>query len=1537
MFLMLIEKTVYRFLTILFPLLFLLPVLKGQSPPRISRIGVADGLSDQSVNCIFQDSRGFLWVGTANGLNRYDGYSFTIYEYNPTDTNSLSSNWIRAIEESRDGYLWIGTENGLNRYDPDTESFRRFYHEPKNNGSPGNSHVYTIFEDSKGRLWTGTREGGLGRYDSSTEKFENIQLGNIKEVQCILEDEKGALWIGTWRDGLLRYQPDDNTLRTYQHSPSGPASLSQNSIRTIFQDSRGRLWIGTYNRGLSLLEDAETGRFRHYQPTSSGLAHESAWAISEASNGKLWVGTYGGGLHLFDPQKEQFTRYQHRSDDPYSLSNDAVRTLFKDREGLLWIGTNSGLNRLSPHAGQFRNFQYEINGSNSLSDNAVWAIHHNGKGQLWIGTFNGLLNLLNLESNTFQYFPYDSGPDGPHNSPVYAISGSRDGSLWVGTFGDGLHRLAPDGKALAHYRNMPGQERSGLSSGLSSNEVLSVLETSDGTLWAGTYNGLHRLMPKKNQFRILTHIPGDSSSLSNNIIWALAEGEKGTLWLGTNGGLNRLDTRTERSRAYLHHPQDTGSLAYNAVRSIYKDSRGRLWVGTRGGLSRFVPESESFVNYHTKDGLPSNIIYGILEDGLGRLWLSTTKGISCFDPEEESFRNYDERDGLQGFSFNVGAYDKNPVTNELYFGGENGMSAFHPDSVGTVTAAPPIAITSIRYYRSGEETQALKAHLPDGKEELRFSYHDHIITFEFAALSFDNPSRNRYAYRLKGFNSSWVQLGTERKTTFTNLSPGEYVLEVKGANSDGVWNEEGSSLAFTVLPPWWRTPWALGIYFLSAAGLLWLIYRWRTQKQRHRIAWQQKELEREREVSERLRQVDKIKDQFLANTSHELRTPLQGIIGLSEALLGRARRQEERESLSMIISSGKRLNSLINDILDFSKLKNYGLELQSKPVGLHALADVVLRNNAPLASAKGLKLINHIPHDFPAVKGDEGRLQQILFNLVGNAIKFTSEGQVLVSARVIQPSPAQPEGMAEVMVEDTGIGFSEDKKEVIFQDFEQGDGSIAREFSGTGLGLSISRRLTELHGGKMWAESVPGKGSSFYFTLPLSEEKAPLKPPPDQQGGIARSTIPSQRTIEPKPVVADGGRKIHILVADDEPINQQVLKSHLSPKYYKLTQALNGEEAIQILESGQHFDLVLLDVMMPRMSGYEVCQRIRQKYLPSELPIIMVTAKNQVEDLVQGLGLGANDYLSKPFSKEEFLARIKTHIDLHRIFDVAGRFIPNEFIRSLGRSRITEVELGDFAERKVTVFFSDIRDYTTMAESMTPEENYRFVNAFNGRMGPIIKENHGFVNQYLGDAIMAIFPINPADALQAAIGMHLSLREYNKMRSPRGRAPVRVGMGLHTGSLIMGIIGDEQRMDAATISDTVNTASRIENLTKHYGTSILFSEDSLSGIEDRERFHYRYLGRVLVKGKKEPTGIYECFDGDSPEQFDNKMKTLDHFQAGLHHFLEKELQESMRAFEAVLHENPDDLTAQRFLNKVALLISSGIPEGWTGVELMESK
>ncbi|HEY9811721.1 MAG TPA: response regulator [Halomicronema sp.] len=706
-----------------------------------------------------------------------------------------------------------------------------------------------------------------------------------------------------------------------------------------------------------------------------------------------------------------------------------------------------------------------------------------------------------------------------------------------------------------------------------------------------------------------------------------------------------------------------------------------------------------------------------------------------------------------------------------------------------------------------------------------------------------------------------------------------------------------------------------------------------------------------------LQRMDKLKDEFLANTSHELRTPLNGIIGIAESMIDGATgtlSPPQITNLSLIVSSGHRLTQLVNDILDFSKLKHKNIDLQLKPVGVREITEIILTLSRHLISNKPLKLINNIPANLPPANADENRLQQILYNLIGNALKFTETGIIEISAKVLTEEEEKLRGETSsnqylaISVKDTGIGISPDKFETIFESFEQADGSTSRIYGGTGLGLAITKQLVELHGGEISVKSELGKGSTFTFTLPmyigdnnLSEKIAAISDTTENftisdnseklplENNNYNEVITQTNLINNSPsFISKYQNKFKILIVDDEPINLQVLLNYLSLQNYEIVQATNGIDALDVLENEFKPDLIILDVMMPRMTGYEVCKKIREKFQANELPVVLLTAKNQTNDLIEGLEAGANDYLTKPISKNELLARIKTHLHLAKLTLSYGRFVPHEFLKFLQRESIIDVSLGDQIQKEMTILFSDIRSFTSLSEHMTPKENFDFINAYLNRVCPVIRTHQGFIDKYIGDGIMALFPHSPEDAIKAAIAMQKQVTIYNQSRSKKGYQPINIGIGLHTGTLMLGTIGETQRMETTVISDAVNLASRLEGLTKTYGAGIIISEPTVQTINSSIKDQSRFLGRVKVKGKKEPVSVFEIYGGDSPQMIELKTQTRKNFEQGLELYYSQNFPESHQQFQKVLTINQKDIAAEFYLKNCEKIINRGIPEDW---------
>lgn len=678
----------------------------------------------------------------------------------------------------------------------------------------------------------------------------------------------------------------------------------------------------------------------------------------------------------------------------------------------------------------------------------------------------------------------------------------------------------------------------------------------------------------------------------------------------------------------------------------------------------------------------------------------------------------------------------------------------------------------------------------------------------------------------------------------------------------------------------------------------------------------------QQEAAESLRRMDRLKDEFLANTSHELRTPLQGIIGLAESMLdGAAGRLSDAASrnLAMIVSSGQRLATLVNDILDFSKMKNHELVLRKQPVDLRVAVDVVMSLMTPLAAAKSLQLVNEVDPSIPPVFADEDRLQQVLHNLIGNAVKFTDSGTVRVRA-------IDEHGRVRVQVIDTGPGIAPEHHQRIFESFEQVEDSATREHGGTGLGLAVSRKLVQLHGSDIELESRPGAGSTFSFVLEAAAAgQAQPSPPVLKEGAEAAprpaALLAAAGSPAARPASAQQGEdasaagaqeRIRILVVDDEPVNQLVMQNHLTLENFDVLMAESGVRALELLASGEKVDLILLDVMMPKLSGFEVCREIRRTHLPTQLPVVMVTARNQTQDLKAGLQVGANDYITKPVAKGELLARIRTHLNLLRINTAYSCYVPHEFLRYLSRESITDVQLGDNVELEAAVLVSDIRDFTTLSEGMTPDENFRFVNEYLAVAGPPIRRHGGFVDRYSGDGVLAVFPGGAADALSAARETMAGLRAFNGGRMARGEAPVRIGIGLHHGRLRLGIVGEVQRRQGDIFADAVNVASRIEGLTKSFGSAVIVSEAFLANLADADRAlpQRRPLGGVQVKGRREAVVLHEVFEFDAPDLVAHKQATRDAFAAAQQHFDAQRYAEAATVLEAVLGAHAGDAAAR---------------------------
>jgi signal transduction histidine kinase/streptogramin lyase len=818
---------------------------------RFEHLNTQDGLSQNAAQAIFQDSRGFLWIGTQDGLNRYDGYSFTVFKHDPEDPGSISHDNILSIAEDQAGFLWIGTwGGGVNRFDPRTRSFKSYRNRPDDPASLSDDTVISILRDSNGALWVGTLNG-LNRYNPLSDGFD--RFAHLPEdpaslsssvISVIFEDSRLRLWIGTGAlgrpgAGLNRFNPDTGKVTRFQHKDTDPTSLVSNNISAIYEAPDGNFWIGTggYDlpgAGLDLF-NPHTGTAFHYshdEEIEDTLSGDNIAALWGDDGGALWIATRSAGLNRMDFMSTgHFTRYRHNPYFSDSLSGDEILSLFKDRSGILWIGTvHHGINKLPANSGQFSLYRNNPSDPKSLGTDNIGAFSEDQYGQIWIGTWGGGLARFDPTHGTFEHFRNDpSNPATLSNNLVTTVYADSQNVIWVGTLGGGLNRMKLATGEITHFRHDPRKSTS-----LVDDNVTVIISDGKKGLWLGTFGGLSHFNPATDTFtnyvNNFSNNPSNPASLSANRIVSLHLDEsENALWVGTwGGGLNRLDLndpyhttpQLAAFRTYRYNSNDPTSLSEDTVWSIAESADGYLWLGTQSGLNRFDPERQTFKHYTEKQGLSNDSVFGILKDNQGSLWLTTNNGLSRFDLRAGKFTNYDVKDGLQSNEFNSNGYFRSR-DGSLYIGGVNGFNTFRPEDIHPNPIPPPVVITQFEIF---DDPQPLDG---SGATPVRLSYQQDLLRFEFAALDFNAPEKNKYAYILEGFDTGWVQTRDQRSVTYANLPAGEYIFRVKASNSDGVWNTAGVSIPIVITPPVWETWWFRGGTTMALATFIALGFRWR--------------------------------------------------------------------------------------------------------------------------------------------------------------------------------------------------------------------------------------------------------------------------------------------------------------------------------------------------------------------------------------------------------------------------------------------------------------------------------------------------------------------------------------------------------------------------------------------------------------------------------------------------------------------------------------------------------------------------------------
>jgi len=1183
----------------------LLPaVCLGQAPSLPFRhIGYEQGLSNSTIECIFQDSRGFIWIGTRDGLDRYDGSEMTVYRNRGGDTLSLSDDYVRSIAEDGAHRLWVGTSNGLNCFDGG--AFRRY----------AIGAVNAVCVDARGAVWAGT-EGGLYRMAGTRGAGATGGAGGFSpaglagtHVYALLAGGDGELWIGCEK-GLLRW------------GAAEPVAAIP-PVTSIRADPSGDLWLGTEGDGLWVYHGGPNPgvhAYRHVDKDPSSLGGNMIRSVLVDREGRLWVGCINGGLNLFEASREKFFHYQNDPLDPTSLSQRTVSALFEDNQGNLWVGTHrGGLDLYMPGATKFRR------SGAGLTNKDVRAFYEDARGNIWIGTDGGGLNRWDPRTDrweAYRYDPYKSA--GLSSDAVLDIREDRHGRCWVSTWEGGLDWFHPETGTFTRYVH-----RAGDTSSISSNYVQQTFEDRKGRLWVATYfGGLDLMDPATGTFQ---RVPGDATGetqvYGNNIV-SLGEDAQGNVWAGTDdGGLNRCDLRTGRWSHYFTHEGKAPD-----IRVIFTDHRGRLWIG-QAGLFLYDPVRDTFTCYTDKGGLSHEFIKGITEDGLGNFWISTGGGLTWLNPD-----TYDVMSYQRGEEFEAGAYLQTRA-GEMLFGGTNGFNAFFPRDIQRNPYIPPVYITGFQV--SGKPVGV--------RDTLRLTYRQSTFSFTFTALNYSAPENNQYAYMLEGFDHDWHYIGGEHKAGYTNLDPGTYTFRVKASNNDGVWNEQGARLLIVIAPPFWKTVWFGSLVLLAVAGGAYGFYRFK------------RNLELERMEERKREEIHQVQLQFFTNISHELRTPLTLILGQVEKLFKTDASPTLRHYYASIRRNAGRLMGLINELMDFRKLETGTLTLHVMPGRMDLFLEEIAGEFRDWAGEKNIRFsvdtTGFSPGAPAAAWFDRQVLEKIVLNLLHNAFKYTDAGgavvlQALTSLEGFAPSFANEllvkneyrgKRYCYLRVADTGIGISRESIQHLFERYYR----ISESHLGSGVGLAFVRSLTQLHKGDIFVYSERYRGTEIIVGIPCGEEDytAAERWVAGAAGRVQLESIRAEVPEEPGPPRLDEAAFSReavseaplILIVEDNAELREFLADTFQPSY-RVTTAVDGEDGWASIQSSPP-DLIVSDVMMPRMDGVTLCRLVKQDLTTSHIPFLMLTAKNDAQ--LEGVESGADHYFTKPLSMDVLLATVR--------------------------------------------------------------------------------------------------------------------------------------------------------------------------------------------------------------------------------------------------------------------------------------------------------
>jgi signal transduction histidine kinase/ligand-binding sensor domain-containing protein/DNA-binding response OmpR family regulator len=1247
---------------------------------------VNEGLSQNLVSAIVQDHHGFIWVGTKDGLNMFDGYTFTVFRQDPFVPGSLGSNHITALYEDTSGRLWVGTlEAGLYLLNRETMRFTSFNSSPDGMISVNRNQIHAMIGDRLGNLWVATNSGGLYKFeflsDESSLTPEDVRITSYDDkgfpetnawINTLFSDRFGQLWVGT-QAAIYVFDPAAEN-PVFHQVPFARGHIQRKApagARVFLEGRNGELWMGNM-LGFFIL-DREARVFKPYRIPGSDYLTTPVHAASLYIKGdreEAWISS-GHHLLVLDPLTGNLRHITYERYKSQGLQKDLYITLYADRGGGMWIGSNGhGLSLFDPDALKFSYPDEQITGSGNgittVRDLSIRAFYQ-FEGQpeiLWIGANQGLFK-VNRSHGTMEAIPvFGARPAGERM--VSSIRSDKNGMLWAGSAiglvvldpGSGTHHLYPTGLRDDDGRIDP--------------RALFVYPEGD-TIWVLTPNTIASFDKSTGRFVHFRYNDEPLDEYRDASFPFLLPDKEGNFWIGAKNGLLYFERNTGQFTTFFNDPPDSGSLSFNHILSILPDPLEPdrfLWVGTAGGgLNRFDVHTRRFRHFTTAEGLPNDMIYGIVADEAGQLWMSTNRGLSRFNPIRESFTNFTVSDGLQSNEFNSGAFYKSPA-GELFFGGIQGYNSFFPSLIKQKKFSSPVVFTRFRLLVAPEDNGKATPLINITENSMvRLNHNQNHFTVEFASLDFANPNKNRFAYSLSaqaegwiGIGAQaekWIDLGTQRSVTFTDLKPGQYTLRVRGTNNDGIWSEQEAVATIVIASPWWKRPWMRVFYLILLAGAITLLRMYELSRIRLRNSIKFAHME-----TSKLIELNHLKSRFFANISHEFRTPLTLLRGPVEQMLEEKPDPKRRKTLKVMQANANRLMQLINQLLDLSRLESGEFPVTVRPGNISTFLKGVVMSFASLAETKKINLhYEESPeiHDKDVAENflfDRDILEKILNNLLSNAFKFTPEkGRVVVAVCI--HTAENGDRSLELAVADTGIGIPGDKLPFIYDRFYQVDPSAKREQEGTGVGLAYVKELVRVHRGSIIVKSQEGEGATFSLRFPIGKDHfSPHQirdlPAIDGDG----DTLHGGTGLSDKGVAGKG--KPLVLIVEDQADVRHYIAECLEGEY-RTIEASGATEGLALAAFGIP-DLIISDVMMPKMDGYEFCARIKSDEKTSHIPVILLTALAGEEDRVTGLETGADDYLTKPFNPKELRVRVKNLIETRNALRL--RFSETSMIRA---------------------------------------------------------------------------------------------------------------------------------------------------------------------------------------------------------------------------------------------------------------------------------